>query len=163
MLIIIGMGQNATILAIGMFLFMLPLPIVNSLFISIMQAKVPPDLQGRVFAAIGQISMLLTPLAYLISGPLVDKVFEPAVETDNWAMFQPLVGNGTGAGMGLMFVIAGVATVIVTTLVYARPSVRNMESELPDYVPVAAKETSSEEPVPDANSIENLPDSVPTA
>ncbi|GAB4529362.1 MAG: MFS transporter [Anaerolineae bacterium] len=132
-----GSGRTPVMLAVSFFLFMLPLPMINALAMSIMQAKVPPDLQGRVFAVLGQMSLLLTPLSYLIVGPLADRVFEPAVGQAGWAAVAPLVGSGTGAGIGLMFFGAGVLVVLMTTAVLLIPLIRDMERLLPDYQAVA--------------------------
>lgn len=151
-LIGVGMSQAALPLGATMFLLLMPLPMVNAALMSIMQAKVAPDIQGRVFAVLGQISMMLTPLSFLLVGPLADEVFEPAVGGPAWDVFAPLFGTGTGAGIGLMMGIAGATIVLISVAVFAWPRFRNMESELPDYVPVTA-ETESEpaatpEPLP---------------
>jgi MFS family permease len=148
-LALIGISQSALMLAVTLFLFMFPLPFVNAAFMSIIQAKVPPDIQGRVFAVLGQISMFLLPLSYLIVGPLADDVFEPAVGQPGWEAFAPLVGSSAGAGMGLIFFAAGVLVTVISLIVYAIPTLRNMEAALPDYATgVAAKESviSIEEP-----------------
>jgi hypothetical protein len=76
-------------------------------FFSVLQAKVAPDLQGRVFAAFFQVAMLMTPIAAVITGPLADRVFEPAIRQPAWQSVAWLVGARPGAGMGLMFVVAG--------------------------------------------------------
>ena len=130
-----GTAQTAVALGAIMFLSMLPLPIINSLFMSIMQIKTPPDIQGRVFAVLNQMSMLLMPAAYLIAGPLADRVFEPAVGGAGWSLFAPLVGSGPGAGMGLIMIICGSLVTITTVAVFLVPNLRKMESILPDYVP----------------------------
>jgi hypothetical protein len=133
-----GGSQAILPMAVFAFLLMAPLPMVNALFMSIMQAKVPPDLQGRVFAVIGQASMLLSPLAYLIVGPLADNVFEPAVAVGGWDIVAPVVGSGTGAGMGLMYVGAGSFVFLLTLVIIAIRPIREMETVLPDYKPVVA-------------------------
>jgi MFS family permease len=143
-LIGIGVSRTALTLCVTCFFFMLPLPMVNTLFMSIMQVKVPPDLQGRVFASLGQISMLLVPLSYLVAGPLADDVFEPAVNTASWwHVVSPIVGNGAGAGMGLIMVIAGALTVGLSVVMISLRPIRNMEAILPDYIPVAADSFAS--------------------
>lgn len=142
-----GTAQTALLLGATLLLMLLPMPMVNAALTSIMQAKVAPDVQGRVFAVLGQISMILTPIAYLLAGPLADRVFEPAVGGSGWSSFAPLVGTGTGAGIGLMMVIAGVGTVAISAGMLAWPMMRNMERDLPDYVPAA---TVSGAAAPDA-------------
>jgi DHA3 family macrolide efflux protein-like MFS transporter len=129
-----GLAQTSLFLGLTLFLFMFSLPFVNASAMSTFQAKIAPDVQGRVFAAIGQINMLLLPLAYLISGPLADRAFEPAIHAGYWHMIAPLVGAKAGAGIGLMFVIGGASTAIVSLAVYLVPSIRRIEAILPEYV-----------------------------
>lgn len=138
-LALIGVSQSALVLAVVLFLMMLPMPMINAAAMSLMQTKVPPDIQGRVFAAMGQMVMVLIPISYLAVGPLADTVFEPAVGQAGWERVAPLVGNTAGAGMGMIMLIAGSILVVTTALVYALPRVRHMEAELPDYAPVAAE------------------------
>ena len=133
-LALVGVSQTAILLGVTLFLMELPLPMINAIAMSLMQAKVAPDIQGRVFAALGQMATLLIPMAYLVVGPLADTVFEPAVGKPGWDCVAPLVGSTTGSGMGLMMVIAGAGLMITTLVVYAIPRIRHMEAELPDYV-----------------------------
>lgn len=119
-------------LAAAFIVFMAMMPITNAATISILQAKVAPDLQGRVFAAFGQINGVLTPLAFLIAGPLADQVFEPARRLPTWRAVAWAVGAGPGAGIGLMFVIGGALTLLLTLAVYALPAIRHLEADLPD-------------------------------
>jgi MFS family permease len=140
-----GLGVARSPLTLGAFAFamMIPLPIVNAAFDAILQIKVPPDLQGRVFAAVMQLAMLLSPVAYLLSGPLADHVFEPAVRSDAWRFFAPWLGEQEGAGIGLMAVVAGLLVVIFTVTAYLRPEVRHIEAILPDYVAVPGESTEA--------------------
>jgi MFS transporter, DHA3 family, macrolide efflux protein len=140
-LVLYGLSQEAIPMGIAMFTMMMPIPMVNALIMSVMQAKVAPDIQGRVFATIGQISIMLMPLSYLIAGPLADRVFEPAVLTEGWAAFAPLFGSTAGSGIGLLFAVAGTLISLSTLAVYALPLVRHMERSLPDYVSEPVTET----------------------
>lgn len=128
------LGTRGEPVMMGLALFVMALfpPINNVSIISVLQIKVPPDLQGRVFAAISQLSILLIPLAYLVTGPLTDNLFEPAAKNADWA-FSGLVGAGMGAGIGLMMVISGLAMTTIAMSIFAIPMVRNLETILPDY------------------------------
>jgi MFS transporter, DHA3 family, macrolide efflux protein len=141
-----GMAQTALMLAVSMFTLMFFMPFANAPLFSIMQAKVPQDLQGRVFAVIGQLAMLTSPISMLLIGPLADNVFEPAVNTAGWAVFAPLVGGSAGAGIGLMALIGGVLAVSVAGFFYALPIVRRLESDMPD----AAKPEAALQPAEQA-------------
>ena len=140
-----GMAQTTPMLALAYFLFLIPMPIINALFMSIMQTKIPPDIQGRIFSVMGQFSLLLTPLSYLLVGPLADRVFEPAVGTASWDTFAPFVGNAHGAGMGLIMVIGGISAALLSVVMFMIPSVRRMESILPDYTPEPSAEPLEDE------------------
>src|SRR5690606_10320093 len=134
-----GMAQTPLLLGVTLFLFMFALPFANAPAMSMLQAKIAPDVQGLVFAALSQMSMLMLPLAYLLAGPLADRVFEPAVGQPGWELFAPLVGSSLGAGMGLMFLISGFGNALLTLLVYAIPAVRRIEADLPDYSAASAE------------------------
>ncbi len=133
-----GVAQDAFAIGASLFLMLFALAFTDAPFWSIMQAKIAPDLQGRVFAAYLQAALLMSPLAFLVAGPLADRVFEPARHRTVWRSVGWLVGAGPGAGMGLMFVVAGAVVVALTLAVYAIPAVRRLEADLPDHAPAAA-------------------------
>lgn len=128
-----GAARDAPAIAASLFLSFFALAFTDAPFWSILQAKVAPDLQGRVFAAYLQLVMLLGPLAYLAAGPLADQVFEPAKRQPVWRGVAALVGAGPGAGMGMMLVVAGALAVALSLAVYAIPAVRSLETDLPDH------------------------------
>jgi DHA3 family macrolide efflux protein-like MFS transporter len=54
-------------------IFGLSLPIVNGSIGATLQSSIKPDMQGRVFAFIQSIAMLVSPLALIIAGPFADR------------------------------------------------------------------------------------------
>lgn len=110
-------------------------PLINASNQAIWQAKVAPDVQGRVFAARRLIAWLVIPIARLVAGPLADYVFEPAMQENGalTATFGGLVGEGAGAGMGLLFVLSGALSGLVGLGGYLFPLVRKAEVLLPDH------------------------------
>lgn len=127
-----GLQLPIILMGVVIFFVMFPNPMVNAAFMSLLQSKVAPDVQGRVFAAVGQIAMLATPLAYLIVGPLVDNVFEASINSTHWHLIAPLVGDSKGAGMGLLFIVGGFLVTATSLLLYMFPSIRHVEANLPD-------------------------------
>lgn len=138
MLAVAGVARTTVELAGAFFAFMFALPFVNTAATSIFQAKVAPDVQGRVFAAIGQVAVLAMPLAFLIAGPLTDRVAEPAVRSEGWRAVAWLVGDKAGAGMGLLLVIGGLAAAALSLAAYALPALRRLEAVLPDHAATPA-------------------------
>jgi MFS family permease len=134
-LIFFGIVRTPLALLFVAFVMTLPYKMTNALLHSILQKKIPPDMQGRVFAMLMQLAIFAMPLSFLITGPLVDNVLEPAVNQAGWwSVVAPWVGSEAGAGMGLYFIICGALTAIVTLAVYTLPIVRRMETDMPDYV-----------------------------
>ncbi len=128
-----GAARSSPALGASLFLMVFALAFTDAPFWSILQAKVAPDLQGRVFAAYLQLIMLTSPLAFLVAGPLADRVFEPARRQPVWQAVGWLVGVGPGAGMGMMFVVAGVVILALSLAVYAIAAMRRLEADLPDH------------------------------
>jgi MFS family permease len=108
----------------------------NSAAQAIWQAKVPPDLQGRVFAARRLIAFSLLPLTPIIAGALADYVTEPAMTSDTWLAhtFGWMLGTTPGAGLGLQYVLGGAFYCLTCLFVFFFiPAVRNLEDRVPDH------------------------------
>jgi hypothetical protein len=137
MFLVYGVARAPLILGISIFLLTMPLPISFALFISILQVKTPPDMQGRIFAVIGQLGYLGATVSFLSVGPLVDHVLEPAVNDPGWYWVAPIVGQQPGSGIGLLLVVTGLVILVTTVLVYILPQMRRLELTLPDYEALA--------------------------
>lgn len=130
-----GMGQTVLVWAAASFVTGLVIPILNGSNQAIWQAKVAPDVQGRVFASRRLIAQVTIPFGAAIAGPLADNLFEPAMREGGAlaGIFGGLVGTGPGAGIGLMFVLTGLAGIVVALLGFTVPAVRYAETRLPDH------------------------------
>jgi DHA3 family macrolide efflux protein-like MFS transporter len=133
MMVFFGLARMPLSLAVALFILMIPLPISNALFMSIMQIKTPAEIQGRVFAAISQLTNIVVPISFLLTGFLIDKIIEPSIKSSKWSLFAHMFGNKAGTGMGLLISIAGAAIALVSILLYLQPSIRKLEEKLPDY------------------------------
>ena len=142
---VLGLGQTLPIWVAGMFLFVFFIPFLNGSNQAIWQAKVAPDVQGRVFATRRLIAWLVSPLARLVAGPLADQVMEPAMaEGGKLApVFGGLMGTGPGAGMALVFVITGLLAAATGLSGYLFPVIRDVEDILPDHELAAAPEAAA--------------------
>jgi hypothetical protein len=137
--VIVGLGRGLPLWAAGNFMGAFMVPLVNSSNQAIWQAKVAPDIQGRVFATRRLIAWFVTPLATLIAGPLADYVFGPAMMGQSFLSytFGWLIGTGTGRGMSLIIFLCGIAMTLVGIVGYRIRSVREAESLLPDHAVAA--------------------------
>ena len=98
-----------------------------------------------MFAVRRMIAWSSLPLAYLISGPLADRVFEPLLAEGGLlaSSFGQVIGVGTGRGIGLLFMVLGAVTLLATVVSYLYPPLRKVEAELPDAIPDQASVTTA--------------------
>ena len=135
-LILIGLRPGVGLVITGVLLLHLTHPVAGASSQSIWQSKVPPNLQGRVFA-IRQVSAIsAAPIAFLLAGTLADNVFEPAM-AEAGGVVGTVFGSGPGRGIGVMFVLAGVFVLLTVLVAWNHSRIRNLEMEVPDLEPVA--------------------------
>jgi DHA3 family macrolide efflux protein-like MFS transporter len=111
-------------------------PLINTSNQSIWQAKVAPDIQGRVFSARRLIAWFTQPIAPIIAGVMADKWLEPSMTSGTTSLaiaFSNWVGTGPGSGMALLFIISGLGSALIGLIGYFVPFIRNAESTLPDH------------------------------
>jgi hypothetical protein len=120
------------------------IPIANGSSQAIWQAKVEPDVQGRVFAVRRVIAQIAGPIAMLMAGPLADGVFEPLLQPGGAlaGSVGAVVGVGAGRGIAFLFIILGGMSIVFTIIAYLYPRLRNLEDEIPDYDEVAQPEAA---------------------
>jgi len=134
LLLVAGWQPSAVLIGSAAFVFLAASPIINGCSQAIWQVKVPPGLQGRVFAVRRMVAQCSMPLAYFLAGPLADRVFEPLLAPDG-----PLAGSvgavlGTGSGRGIGFLLVLLGLLVVAGLLFATtlPRLRRVEDDLPD-------------------------------
>ncbi|MDX1665526.1 MAG: MFS transporter [Candidatus Promineifilaceae bacterium] len=134
-MVVLGMGRALPLWGLGLFLASFIVPILNGSNQAIWQAKVAPDVQGRVFSVRRLIAWFTTPLARLAAIPLADAILVPAMVEGGslTSTFGWLVGIGPGAGMSLVFIFSGLALVVIGFVAYLVPRIRDVELLLPDH------------------------------
>lgn len=132
---LLGIGRVWPVWAAAAFCGNMLTPLINGSNQAIWQAKVAPDVQGRVFSVRRVIAWAVIPLANLLVIPLTDGWLEPAMRAGGSLVsaFSWLVGSGPGAGIGLLFVATGLTSALVGLSGYLFPIIRDAEALLPDH------------------------------
>jgi MFS family permease len=132
---LLGMGQVLWIWLIAVVVDAIFDPVVNVAMDAFLQAKVPPDLQGRVFSASDFIAQAMIPFTPLLAGYFGDRIFEPAMGTGGALVntFGWLVGTGPGSGFGLLILLTGIGGALVGIAAFLFPSIRNVDQLVPDF------------------------------
>jgi predicted MFS family arabinose efflux permease len=136
-LMIAGLRPSTIVVAFGIFVVLVVIPIAAGTSQAIWQSKIPPELQGRVFSLRLMMAMAATPPAYVLAGPLADRVFEPLL-TDTGPLAGSLgnfIGTGPGRGIGAFFIVLGLAIVGIVVTAVRNDRIRNLEIEVPDVIP----------------------------
>ncbi|ACY14296.1 MFS transporter [Haliangium ochraceum] len=117
-LVLAGLVTWVPALPVIAFCFFFGVPLFSSIATTLLQRHVPDNLRGRVFSLLGTVTQASAPLAYAVSGPLADLVFEPAMMPGGALadIFGPVFGVGPGRGIGLMFVVSGALTILICVL-----------------------------------------------
>jgi len=102
---------------------------------AILQSKVAPDVQGRVFSARRMLTWFPDTFTPILGGLLADRIMEPAMLGQGWLakMFGWMVGNTPGSGMALIMIVFGILTILAMLSGYIVPQIRNIEDLLPDH------------------------------
>jgi DHA3 family macrolide efflux protein-like MFS transporter len=102
---------------------------------SLLQVKVAPDVQGRVFSARRMLTWFPDTFTPVLGGLLADYVMEPAMQNGSWVskLFGWMAGTGPGSGMAVIMVVFGILTILALMSGYVSPRICNMEDLLPDH------------------------------
>jgi hypothetical protein len=110
-------------------------PFINASSQAIWQAKVAPDVQGRVFAVRRTIAWSSNIIAPLLAAPLADYVFKPSMTVGGALapILGPVFGYGASRGIGVLISLVGILMTGTAIFALFTPRVRRVELDLPDY------------------------------
>lgn len=131
-----GLRPSIPLITAAMFVTFFFVPFINGCSEAIWLTKTPAELQGRVFAIRRTIGFSSIPFAYIVAGVMADKLFEPLLAAGGplSESVGQVLGVGPGRGIGLLYVVAGVLTLLAPLFAYLDPKLRVVEYELPDAV-----------------------------
>jgi DHA3 family macrolide efflux protein-like MFS transporter len=141
--ILFGLGRDLTIWIPALLGAGIMATVGNTSSQALLQAKVAPDVQGRVFSARRMISWAPDALTPVLGGVLADLVMEPAMRSESVlaSALGWLVGTGPGAGMSLLMIFFGLCTMLTLLSGYLIQRVRNIQEILPDHDQLPAVES----------------------
>jgi len=113
------------LLATGSFIWMFLFPFVEASEQTIIQKVVPKERQGRVFGFAHSVEQAASPLTAFLIGPLTQYFFIPFMTTGAGVrLIGGWFGIGTGRGIALVFILAGIIGLVVTLIAMRSSSYR---------------------------------------
>ncbi|GHJ47712.1 hypothetical protein Cs7R123_50540 [Catellatospora sp. TT07R-123] len=131
---VIGLRPTLWVIAIGSFGISMWLVLLNGVYTTIVQVKVPQRFHGRVFAINTVIAWSTLPLGWTLVGPVGSKLLAPLL-ADGGPLAGTLgrvIGTGPGRGIGLLYLILAVCIAAVVLVSMRIPAIRRFDDEVPD-------------------------------
>ncbi len=145
LLVNVGVGVLATfftireswlLYAVGILVFMCIIPVAEAAEQTILQRVVPFEKQGRVFGFAQSVEAAASPVSAFLIGPIAQYALIPYMRSDagqdrlGW-----LLGDGEARGIALVFVLAGLITIVAALVAIASRPYRTLSRAYADAPP----------------------------
>ncbi|MBT2230238.1 non-ribosomal peptide synthetase/MFS transporter [Nonomuraea sp. NEAU-A123] len=116
--LVTGLRADLVTIGIGAFGMSLWVTLLNGIYATIVQVKVPQRFHGRVFALNTLIAWSTLPLGFGLVAPYGAAVFDPLLAPDGplAPTVGALIGTGAGRGVGLMYLLFAVAMAVLAAV-----------------------------------------------
>ena len=127
-----GVNRNLWVTGIGIFLFFLSLPFMNTCADVLVRVNIPNELQDRVWGMISLLTQAGTVLAYASCGVLADYLFEPMLAEKGIlaGSVGRLIGTGEGRGIGFLLILSGIGMALCASTIGHSRGVRALQKNL---------------------------------
>ncbi|MFF8770648.1 amino acid adenylation domain-containing protein [Kitasatospora sp. NPDC015120] len=135
--LVTGLRPSVWPVALGAFGMAYALGLVNGVYATIVQTKVPLRFHGRVIAVNTMVAWSTLPVGFAVVAPLGPRLVQPWIE-ENGALAGTvgrLIGTGEGRGIGLLYLLFGLAMALLVAVCLAVPALRNFDRDVPDAEP----------------------------
>lgn len=132
--VLTGLRPDLLVVAAGVFGMSASLSLLNGIYLTIVQVKVPQRFHGRVMALNQLVAWSTLPIGYLLIAPVGSRFLEPLMNqggglTDSLGV---LLGTGSGRGIGLLYVLLGAAILTLGAVSLRIRALSRFDQEVPD-------------------------------
>ncbi|OCC09719.1 non-ribosomal peptide synthetase/MFS transporter [Streptomyces sp. PTY087I2] len=134
---LVGVRADLWIIGVGAFGMSCALSMVNGVYTTIVQIKVPQRFHGRVFALNTLVAWSTLPIGHGIIAPVGSSVFGPMFEDGGslTSTVGTLIGTGPGRGIGFMYLLFGAAMLALVVIGLRLPVLARFDLDVPDALP----------------------------
>jgi MFS family permease len=135
--VVTGLRPTLWVIAAGAFGMSLWLTLLNGIYTTIVQVKVPQRFHGRVFALNTLIAWSTLPIAWGLVVPYGTRLFDPLMAKGGAlsGALGPAIGVGPGRGIGLMYLLFAVAMALLVLVALRTPALARFDVEVLDAAP----------------------------
>lgn len=129
--ILFPLQPSIMMVAMGALVWMAMFPYIEATEQTIIQKVVPVERQGRVFGFAHSIEQAASPVTAFLIGPIAQYVFIPFMTTGAGVeLIGEWFGIGTGRGIALVFIMAGLLGITVTTIAKRSPAYTHLADRM---------------------------------
>ncbi|MGB3442387.1 MAG: amino acid adenylation domain-containing protein [Actinophytocola sp.] len=135
--LVIGLDASLVVVFCGMVVMAGSMAMAQGIYATLVQVKVPQRYHGRVFALNQTITWSTLPIGFAVLAPGATALFEPLMADDGAlaGTVGALIGTGDGRGIGLGYVVFGLALLLITAGGFAIRLLRRFDTEIEDSLP----------------------------
>jgi len=135
--VVLGSRPTLAVVAIGAFGMSAALVLLNGVYTTIVQVKVPQRFHGRVFAVNTVIAWSTLPIGWTLVGPVGSHTLQPLMNSGGAlaGTVGRVIGTGPGRGIGLLYLVLAVAIAVVVTVTQRVPATARFDDEVADARP----------------------------
>ncbi|WP_079184516.1 non-ribosomal peptide synthetase/MFS transporter [Streptomyces uncialis] len=132
--VLTGLRPELLMVCAGVFGMSASLSILNGIYLTIIQVKVPQRFHGRVMALNQLVAWSTLPVGFLLIAPFGSRYLEPLMTSDGALAdtVGAVLGAGDGRGIGLLYILLGVAILLLGAVSLRVRVLARFDREVPD-------------------------------
>jgi surfactin synthase thioesterase subunit/MFS family permease len=132
--VLTGLRPDLLVAGAGVFGMSASLSLLNGIYLTIVQVKVPQRFHGRVMAINQLVAWSTLPVGYLLIAPLGARVLEPLMAPGGALAptVGALLGTGDGRGIGLLYLLLGAAILALGAVSLRLRALSRFDHDVPD-------------------------------
>ncbi|MFE4637578.1 amino acid adenylation domain-containing protein [Streptomyces sp. NPDC056773] len=132
--VLTGLRPSVTVVAAGAFGMTYGLALLNGIYATVIQTKVPMRFHGRVIAVNTLVAWSTLPIGFALVAPAGPGLLQPLMEEGGAlaSSVGALIGTGDGRGIGLLYLVFGLAMAALVLISLCIPVLARFDREVPD-------------------------------
>ncbi|MFZ3474302.1 amino acid adenylation domain-containing protein [Streptomyces sp. 4.24] len=132
--VVTGLRPSVTVVAVGAFGMTYGLALLNGIYATVIQTKVPMRFHGRVIAVNTLVAWSTLPIGFALVAPAGPELLQPLMDEGGAlaSSVGALIGTGDGRGIGLLYLVFGLAMAALVLISLCIPVLARFDREVPD-------------------------------
>ncbi|MCM2389610.1 non-ribosomal peptide synthetase/MFS transporter [Streptomyces albipurpureus] len=132
--VLTGLRPDLLMVGAGVFGMSASLSLLNGIYLTIVQVKVPQRFHGRVMSLNQLVAWSTLPIGYLLIAPLGSEFLEALMAPGGGLAdtVGALLGTGSGRGIGLLYLLLGIAILVLGAVSLRIRALSRFDQDVPD-------------------------------